>query len=110
FHDVFRSGAFPFSLDADAGGSNDGSGAIANNGTYTVHEYSKPLASGDAKDFNLAPGSTVGFRLLLQISNASVTAGTELPAFSGSAGDIVITDTDPLNHLIAAVNALVIHA
>jgi len=41
----------------------DGTGALQGFGTFNVFEMSHPLASGDAFDFNLSAGDTVGFCL-----------------------------------------------
>ncbi len=54
--------------DADYGGTNDGSGAFKNDGTFSVYEMSHPLNSGDiGHDFALNPGDTVGFFLMLRM-------------------------------------------
>jgi hypothetical protein len=50
---------------------NDGAGAFANDGTFSVYEISHPLNSGDVgHDFALSVGSTVGFFLFLRIIRA----------------------------------------
>jgi hypothetical protein len=50
-------------IDTDAGGTNDGAGGFANNGSQSAFELSHPLNSGDAgHDFALAYGDTVGYR------------------------------------------------
>jgi uncharacterized repeat protein (TIGR01451 family) len=50
-------------LDVSIGGSNNGSGEVANSGTFSFFETSHPLCSGDVNDFCLGAGSTVGFGL-----------------------------------------------
>ena len=47
--------------DVNGGGSTDGSGKRS--ADTKVYEASKPLDSGDARDFSAVPGSTVGFRI-----------------------------------------------
>lgn len=54
--------------DTSVGGTNDGSGAFANDGTFTTYEFSHPLNSADdANDFSLMSGDTVGFTLFIRI-------------------------------------------
>ena len=74
--DDFRSpcpGAPPTSagcifLDVSFGGTDDGIGAVSNDGTFTVYEQSRPLDSADdAHDFSLSLGDTVGFRLEVRL-------------------------------------------
>jgi hypothetical protein len=56
-------------FDADDGGTQDGSGAFGNDGTFTVYEFSHPLDSADnPHDFSLAYGDTVGFMLFTAIT------------------------------------------
>lgn len=45
--------------------SNDGSGgeAVYYSGNYTAIEFVHPLSSGDAQDFSLSEGNTIGFQL-----------------------------------------------
>lgn len=47
--------------DTEYGGTTDGAGAIANDGTLTVLEVSHPLSSGDAFDLDLGPGDVTSF-------------------------------------------------
>ncbi|MGB9081413.1 MAG: hypothetical protein WCD00_08940, partial [Desulfuromonadaceae bacterium] len=54
--------------DTSVGGTNNGSGAFANDGTFTTYEFSHPLNSADdANDFSLSIGDTVGFTLSIRI-------------------------------------------
>jgi hypothetical protein len=58
--------------DAGAAGTNDGIGAVANNGVYTTFELSHPLNTADnAHDFSLLAGAKVGLFLTLQIGSGS---------------------------------------
>lgn len=77
-------------------GTNDGAGAATNNGSFSFFEMSHPLNSADdANDFSLAPGSTVGFTLQVNLSSltpfcsSDCGASTPFPS-SGGRGDIVI--------------------
>jgi len=83
----------------DVPGTNDGAGAATNNGTFSFFEMSHPLAGADSlNDFSLAPGSTVGFSLLVNLSSltpfcsADCSASTPFPA-SGGRGDIAIASS-----------------
>jgi FIMAH domain-containing protein len=69
--------------DTSGGGSTDGQGAFANDGTYTTYEIAHPLASGDAgHDFSVAPGTTLGFFLSLRFIDAGGSiADTDYPGF-----------------------------
>jgi hypothetical protein len=58
--------------DVGNGGTSDGSGALAQHSTYRVYEFSKPLNSGDPRDFALASGQTTGFYMSIRILNCSV--------------------------------------
>ena len=49
--------------DTGVGGTTDGAGALANNGSQTAFEISHPLNSGDPNDFALSYGDTVPYRL-----------------------------------------------
>lgn len=53
--------------DTDLGGTLDGAGAFANDGSFTLYELSHPLNSGDTQDFALAPNDVIGFRLSLRM-------------------------------------------
>jgi hypothetical protein len=54
--------------DTSVGGTNDGSGAFANDGSFTVYELSHPLDSADdAHDFSLGAGDSVPFSLSLRM-------------------------------------------
>ncbi len=57
--------------DVDAGGTNDGHGAFANDGAFTVYEISHPLDSGDVgHDFALGAGDRVGMFVFLRMIGA----------------------------------------
>lgn len=77
FTDIFRTNIPPCPAgldpaacglkDVDDSGTNDGTGAFANDGTISVYEMSHPLKSGDAgHDFALTPGDAVGFWIMLR--------------------------------------------
>ena len=79
----------------DVPGTNDGAGAATNNGSFSFFEISHPLDSTDSSnDFNLNPGSTVGFNLQVNLSSVTpfcssgCSASTSFPATDR--GDIVI--------------------
>jgi hypothetical protein len=83
-------------IQLDAPGTNDGAGAATNNGSFSFFEMAHPLDSGDdLNDFSLAPGSTVGFTLLVNLwsltpfCTSECSASTPFPS-SGGRGDIVI--------------------
>jgi hypothetical protein len=62
--------------DADASGRNDGRGAFAHDGGFTVYEISHPLHRGDAgHDIDLHPGDTVGMYLFLRMLGAGGNLG-----------------------------------
>jgi hypothetical protein len=90
----------------DVPGTNDGAGAATNNGTFTFFEISHPLDSADDQnDFNLGVGSTVGFRLVVNLSaitscTSDCQSTTTIPA-SGVRGDIVIASADSTPPLIS---------
>lgn len=66
--------------DVSLGGSRDGDGALANDGTYTIYEMFHPLDSGDSYDFSLQSGDTIGMEFFLRIMDAqSVTGDTRTP-------------------------------
>jgi len=81
-----------------APGTNDGAGAATNNGVFSFFEISHPLDSADdLNDFSLAPGSTVGFFLLVNLSSehafceSNCSAGTPSPLPGpGGGSDILI--------------------
>lgn len=55
--------------DAFGGGTTDGSGGFANDGTQSATEISHPLNSGDSHDFALSYGDTVPYRLTFETSD-----------------------------------------
>jgi hypothetical protein len=76
FGDKYRHNAgSDISFDADNGGTQDGSAAFGNDGTYSVFEFSHPLDTADeAHDFSLASGDTVGL-MLFAFMSTSVPGG-----------------------------------
>lgn len=55
-----------FDFDTHHGGTNDGAGALANNGVQTAFELSHPLNSGDTDDFAMTwvyPNGVMGYAL-----------------------------------------------
>jgi len=67
--------------DASGAGTNDGAGAVANNGSFTTFELSHPLNTSDnAHDFSLLAGNKVGLFVSLQIGSGS-NGKTVWPAF-----------------------------
>jgi hypothetical protein len=70
-------------VDTDFGGTNDGAAAFANDGTFTLYEFSHPLNSGDAFDFSRSAGQTLG--LFVSIRMIRATEGS--PQFPGDFGD-----------------------
>jgi hypothetical protein len=110
FFDDFFTSAPPCSAglcgfyDIDFGGTNDGSGAASNDGTFEFIEISHPLNDADdAHDFNLAAGNVVGFAVnVVLLSAPSCTSypdcvgDTEFPEHLGqpsSYGDIRIASS-----------------
>jgi len=86
FVDLFRSSGFgcPPSMlcsfrDTEIGGARDGAGAFANDGTYTIYEFSHPLNSGDSFDFSLAAGDTIGMAPFIRM----IAAGGTYPSGFG---------------------------
>ena len=85
--------------DNQAGGSNDGQGAAANDGTYSVYEMSHPLNSpDDDHDFALGPGSVVGFVVQVRFIVGGFPDGfgdtsfpTDFVLLAEQFGDFVIT-------------------
>lgn len=73
--------------DTDVGGTRDGSGAFGNDGTFTTYEFSHPLNSGDARDFSLAAGDSIGFWFEVRFAPASST--TQFATFAS--GKILVT-------------------
>jgi hypothetical protein len=51
-------------------GSKDGEGAHSGDASHEYVEFSHPLNSGDAEDFSLAIGDTVGFQILIDLESA----------------------------------------
>lgn len=99
FFDIFRTtnppcppGSICSLFDTTDGGTNDGDGLLANDGTFTIYEFSHPLDSADdAHDFSLSPGNTVGFMASIRILNPGI-ADTIFPSTNASLyGDIVIS-------------------
>ena len=85
-------------FDTDVGGTNDGTGVYANDGTSSIYEFEHPLDSADdAHDFSLSPGDIVGFNLSIHLFNLNGESGiTRFPGLARDFfGDIVV----------AAVNA-----
>jgi hypothetical protein len=69
-----------WSSDVSAGGVQNGSGKVANNGTYTTYEISHALKSLDGYDFSLTAGSKVGLFLTLQ-TGSGAAGNTQWPGF-----------------------------
>lgn len=93
-------------LDVQTGGTNDGAGVAANDGTSSFFEIAHPLDSADdLNDFSLAPGNTVGFILQINVSSLTAfcssdcSASTSYPlpvdGVSVGRGDIVISGVAP---------------
>jgi hypothetical protein len=62
--------------DFDAGGRNDGKGAFAHDGGFTVYEISHPLHSGDAgHDIDIHAGDSVGMYLFLRMIGSGGNLG-----------------------------------
>jgi hypothetical protein len=61
-----RAGTVEPADDTAGGGTRDGAGALRLTAGETVFEIAHPLASGDAADFNLAPGGRLGLRSSLK--------------------------------------------
>jgi hypothetical protein len=95
-------------LDIDHGGTNDGTAAATNDGSFSYIEISHPLDSpDDTHDFSLASGDTVGFNLGLRLfaldvacdSDANFSncvADTDFPSPFGNIalyGEIVIANS-----------------
>jgi hypothetical protein len=67
--------------DVSDGGTADGSGAVANDGTYTTYEIAHPLNTvDDAHDYSLSVASKVGLFLTLQ-TGSGATGNTQWPQF-----------------------------
>ncbi len=86
-------------MDAQLGGTSDGQGAATNNGSFSFFEIAHPLNTvDDLNDFSLAPGTTVGFSLGINLSTlipdctADCLGSTAFPATEGG-GDIVIASS-----------------
>lgn len=91
FFDFFRTNAPPCPegsgegscgfFDTADGGTNDGAGAHANDGTFAVYELVHPLnTADDAHDFSLAAGQTLGLALSLNLrSPGGVNVLTSFP-------------------------------
>lgn len=77
FRDDVRTSAPPCpgglcsSYDTDVGGTNDGAGAFANDGSTTVYEMRHPLRSADAAhDIQISAGQAIGLQLSLRLIGA----------------------------------------
>lgn len=76
--------------DVKAGGTNDGQGAVTNNGIFRFYEFSHPLNSGDdTHDFSLASGDIVGYRLSIRYCESNCV-DTYVPSSPGKMNKIVI--------------------
>ncbi len=98
FRDFYWTGTTSF-LDTSDGGTNDGSGARANNGVVTVYELSHPLDStDDTHDFSLGVGNTVGVTFVVVFGTTlGTTTTTFFPAGASNPslyGDIVLSGVD----------------
>jgi len=86
-------------LDTTLGGTNDGSGAVTNDGTKTMFEFSHPLNSGDVNDFGLTDTSTVGFFVNMALIDPSslrtVIPSTAQILNTDNYADIVLKDSTP---------------
>lgn len=70
-----------WTADAAAGGTNEGTGAVANDGTHTTYEIGHPLnTADDAHDYSLSAGSSVGVFLTLQVGSGA-QGNTQWPQF-----------------------------
>lgn len=58
----------------------DGSGAVANDGTWTTFELTHPLSGTPGEDFDVSAGDALGFFLSLQQGNGA-QGNTQWPAF-----------------------------
>ena len=90
--------------DTDGGGTLDGVGSASRLGDLNHFELKHPLCSGDALDFCLQPGDTVGFRLEYLDAQANGTFGSS-QFFPGT------SDTSEADILIAqcSISELVLH-
>ena len=82
-------------LDTDVGGTSDGEGVAANDGSFSFFEISHPLSGPDGlNDFSLAPGSTVGFVAQIGLSTVIPACTSDCWVSTGlpmtGRGDIVI--------------------
>jgi parallel beta-helix repeat protein len=91
--------------DTDGGGTNDGSGAMANDGALTVYEFSHPLdTADDGHDFSLGPGDIVGFKVQIRIIGGGVIADTVYPQCKCLRfGDIVVRFTSAVQGAVVRV-------
>jgi len=77
--------------DTTIGGTNDGAGAVQNNGSFSFYEYAHPLDSADdLNDFSLKSGDSVGFFLTTSFCGQSSCAETDV-----NDGDILVTPPPP---------------
>ena len=122
FGDAFRTNAFPCdpsspvaaceSDDRADGGTTDGAGAFANDGTDGTYEMSHPLNSGDAAhDVALQPGDAAGFFVTTRPVASSDDNAFFVPGFRDYAriivtatqlaipadANVVVTPADPSN-------------
>jgi len=109
FFDEFRTDAPPCPpgsppatcglTDVSAGGTNDGAGVFANDGTFSIFEMRHPLNSGDiGHDFALSVGNSVGFFLFLRIFNAQgAFSDTAFPGFRDYGHIVILGPNTPTN-------------
>ena len=93
FTDTFRYSGMPpcppgtlcSGKDTDFGGTNDGNGAVDNDGSWTTYEMWHPRASADfAHDVQWARRNEVGIATFVRLIDASnVIADTDYPGYSG---------------------------
>jgi hypothetical protein len=70
-----------WATDVSGGGTNDGSGKLKNDGTYTTYEMSHPLNTADnVHDYSLVAGAKVGLFLTLQ-TGSGAAGNTQWPGF-----------------------------
>jgi hypothetical protein len=60
--------------------SQDGEGAVGNDGTWTVYELSHPLAGTPGEDFIRSAGQSLGFFVTLRVGNGA-QGNTQWPGF-----------------------------
>jgi endo-1,4-beta-xylanase len=82
FFDDVRTELF-FPEDTTVGGTNDGQGAVTNDGTFSYYEMSHPLRSGDVNDVALSPGASIPFLTELRLGCPPATVPCADSDFSG---------------------------